>query len=366
MRVLFDHQTFLLQRYGGISRYFYELITRLAALPDVDLDLFMGIHINGYGLEKHRERFRRFSGIRRPELPHLLTLSLLADRLLFSRFARRSAPDIYHPTYFYPLAHDLKAKRVVTVFDMIYELYPGDYLPEDVTAPNKKEAVRRGDAVVCISESTKRDLLRLIPMPEEKVSVTYLANSMTASADGPSLFDFPYLLFVGKRGGYKNFARLLEAYAHSSRLRGDFHLVCFGGGQFGPSEIERIKGVGMEGKVHYVAGPDETLARLYRHASLLVYPSMYEGFGVPLLEAMHYGCPVVVSNTSSMPEIVGEGGIYFDPNSEAELTAAMEKVLFSDAVRSGITDAGRGREALFSWDRCVRETCDLYRSLLNS
>jgi glycosyltransferase involved in cell wall biosynthesis len=366
MRVLFDHQTFLLQRHGGISRYFFELITRLVAQPDARIDVFMGIHINDCGMNAYRDRFGRFFGLRRPELPHLLTASLMLDGFLFSLFARKSQPDIYHPTYFYNLVPELKAKRIVTVYDMIYELYPGDYSPDDVTASNKKEAVRRADGVICISESTKNDLLNFIPIPEERVRVIHLANSLTLVVDSPPVIQSPYVLFVGKRGGYKNFDRLLVAYAHSSRVRDDYRLICFGGGPFQPAEIERMKALAIEGRIEFVGGSDRLLANLYTFASLLVYPSLHEGFGMPPLEAMHYGCPVIVSKTSSMPEIVGEAGVYVDPNSEEQFITAMEEVLYKTDVRSAIIRAGHQREDLFSWDRCARETIAFYRRVLNS
>jgi glycosyltransferase involved in cell wall biosynthesis len=366
MRILYDHQTFLLQRHGGISRYFFELITRMAAQPEASVDLFMGIHINDCGMHGYRDRFQRYFGVRRPELPHLLTVSLMLDGFLFSRFARRSGPDIYHPTYFYNLVPELKAKRVVTVYDMIYELYPADYSPDDITAANKKEAVRRADKVICISESTKVDLLNVIPLAEEKVKVIHLANSLTLAVDSPRAVDSPYVLFVGKRGGYKNFARLLAAYAHSSRVCRDYRLMCFGGGPFQPAEIDRIRDLGVDERVEAVGGSDRFLANLYTYASLLVYPSLHEGFGVPPLEAMHYGCPVVVSNTSSMPEIVGEAGMYFDPRSEEQLITAMEEVLYNTGIRDAIVKAGHEREGHYSWDRCASETCALYRNVLAS
>lgn len=366
MKILYDHQTFLLQRFGGISRYFFELITRLVAKPDASVDMFMGIHINDCGLDAYRNRFGRFFGLRRPELPHLLSASLSLDGFLFSLFARKSQPDIYHPTYFYNLVPELKAKRVLTVYDMIYELYPGDYSPDDVTAANKREAVRRADGVICISESTKIDLLNFLPIPEERVRVIHLANSLTLTVDSPPVIQSPYLLFVGKRGGYKNFARLLTAYAHSQRVRNDFRLICFGGGAFQPDEIERLKALAVEGRVEVFDGSDRLLANLYANASLLVYPSLHEGFGMPPLEAMHYGCPVIVSKTSSMPEIVGEAGVYFDPHSDEHLTAAIEEILYSTNLRASMIRSGQQREGLFSWDRCAGETYSFYQRVLTS
>jgi glycosyltransferase involved in cell wall biosynthesis len=144
----------------------------------------------------------------------------------------------------------------------------------------------------------------------------------------------------------------------------DYRLICFGGGPFQPAEIDAMKNLGVEGRVEVVEGSDRLLANLYAFASVLVYPSLYEGFGIPPLEAMHYGCPVVVSNASSLPEVVGEAGRYFDPHFEEDLLKAMEDVLYDSGVRTAIIEAGHRREAQFSWERCVRETCEVYRGVL--
>lgn len=364
MKILFDHQTFLLQKHGGISRYFFELITGLLAKTDVTIDLFMGIHINGYGLEKYSARCDRFFGIRRPDVSHLLTLSLALNRLLFSKFAGKATPDIYHQTYFYDLASPPRVKRVVTVYDMIYELYPEIYAPHDKTAPNKNVAVSRADAIICISHSTKADLIRLLHVPEEKVKVVYLGNSLTQDVTTPPVVGRPYILYVGKRDAYKNFSLVLDAFARSARIRNNFVLVCAGGGEFDRSETDRITSLGITERVLRYGGSDDVLANLYRHAALLVYPSLYEGFGIPPLEAMHYGCPVVVSRASAIPEVVGDAGLYFDPHSREELAGAMERVVDDPVLCASLAAAGHSRERLFTWERCVQQTYQVYESLL--
>ena len=361
MKVLYDHQTFSLQQHGGISRYFYELIRRMS--NDADVSLFMGFHINDYGLEQSRSLFSRFFGIKLPLIPHTLTLRLMLNAFLLERFAARINTAIYHQTYFYNLVQGWKGNRVVTVYDMIYELYPQDYDVDDPTAKNKEIAVAQADFVICISEHTRQDLINILHVAPEKTGVVYLANSLMCEVLGSRRIASPYLLYVGKRGGYKNFHKLLTAFAHTPVLHCHFTLVCFGGGDFTPMERELMKHVDMNAQVQFVTGSDEVLANLYTYATAFIYPSEHEGFGFPPLEAMHYGCPVVVSNASSIPEVVGDAGVYFDPSSEADLAQKIQTVVSDDDLRSTLIRRGRARERLFSWERCARETLAVYKRL---
>src|SRR5439155_12251123 len=138
--------------------------------------------------------------------------------------------------------------------------------------------------------------------------------------------DRPYLLFVGNRGTYKNFDLLARTYARSDRLQREFDIVCFGG-QRESSHPARLEQLGIASRVQYFSGGDQVLANLYRHAFALVYPSKYEGFGIPPLEAMHYGCPVIASNAGSLPEVVADAGLMFDPNSEDDLLNKLYRLI---------------------------------------
>lgn len=363
MNILYDYQTFALQARGGISRYFYELICRIAADHMCSVSLFMGLHINEYGLQRVRARYRSFFGVKVPEVPHTLGLRLKVNELLFSRYAGREDGGVYHQTYFYNPLQTWKGKRVVTVYDMIYELHPENYRADDPTAKNKAAAVRQADAVICISENTRQDVMRILNVPREKTSVVYLANSLREDARGTSLVDQPYLLYVGKRGGYKNFDRLLQAYAQTAALRNNFKLISFGGGEFATDEMARIRLLGVADRVEVCSGTDRTLASLYAHATALVYPSLSEGFGIPPLEAMQYDCPVIVSNTSSIPEVVGNAGAFFDPKSVEDIAMQIESVLSDENLRRDLVARGRQRVKEFSWERCANETRLIYERL---
>jgi glycosyltransferase involved in cell wall biosynthesis len=175
----------------------------------------------------------------------------------------------------------------------------------------------------------------------------------------------PYLLFVGLRSGYKNFEGFVEAFAVSKKLKDRFHVVCFGGGAFSTTEKDNFKELGVEKYVHQVSGNDKMLVNYYRNATAFVCPSLYEGFGIPILEAMGLSCPVVCASTSSIPEVAGDAAVYFDPNDISSIQSVLENTLFNKDLLTDLKKRGLQREANFSWDICADETLSLYRSLLN-
>lgn len=362
MRILYDHQVFTWQRYGGISRYFYELITRMAAEPGVDVALFLGLFINRYGLERHCSSFSRFWGVRRPAIPKTNKIVSWVNGALFPGFLRRSDPDVYHATYYAPQRGALRGVRIVTVYDMIHERFPGVHPWYDRTARNKRRAVERADGIICISEATKRDVMEILGIPSDRIAVTYLGNSLRADDSGPAAPPGPYVLYVGQRVGYKNFDLLLQAVARSGQLRRNFRIICFGGGPLTRSERMRAGSLGVADRVQQISGTDAVLANLYRSAAVYVCPSFYEGFGIPTLEAMQLGCPVLVSNRSSLPEVAGDAGCYFDPENADDLSDKLEQVLGEESVRSRMISLGLEQAGRFSWNRCAQETLGFYRT----
>jgi glycosyltransferase involved in cell wall biosynthesis len=246
---------------------------------------------------------------------------------------------------------------------MIHELYPQQFSRRDPTARDKKKIVQNSDAVICISRSTKHDLMLYCNVPEERIKVIYLGNSLKLEVKSPRIVDAPYILYVGLRDGYKNFDLLLTAYARSEKINRDFKLVCFGGGQFNSHERSLIRSMNLGDKVFNYSGTDEPLANLYKYASAFIYPSLHEGFGIPPLEAMGYGCPVLVSNTSSVPEVVGQAGLYFNPTNVDDLTFQLDKILRDDMLRKDLIQQGYEQEKKFSWDRCAKETLKLYHQI---
>jgi glycosyltransferase involved in cell wall biosynthesis len=233
----------------------------------------------------------------------------------------------------------------------------------------KRAAIGRADHVICISENTRRDLLALYGLEPSRASVVTLGFSLQAGArdlEQPSPVEQPYVLFVGKRGGYKDFDTLLRAYAAAGAVAREHLLVCFGDAGFTRHELQTMDRLGVpRARVRHAAGDDTALAAHYRHASLFVYPSRYEGFGMPPLEAMAFDCPVVCSNAASLPEVVGDAADMFAAGDAEALCAAMTQVLESPERAAALREKGRARLARFSWDACARQTRAIYASVLD-
>lgn len=365
MKVAFDHQIFTIQTYGGISRY-YTILAEGLFRQQQDVRIFAGFHRNHYlseqtvNLVKGRRinKYAPKSGRIFQWLNHAISQPLL----------KLWQPDIIHETYYSTLPTlRTNAIRVTTVYDMIHELFAEQFSKSDNTTQWKKAAFERVDHIISISHSTKRDLVQLFGIDEQKITVVHLGVDLTAFKENRSVlsrFDRPFVLYVGGRGGYKNFVGFLNAFAGSAGLMSELDVIAFGGGRFNVVELQLIKKLGFkENQVRQVGGSDDVLSALYRQAIAFVYPSLYEGFGLPPLEAMASGCPVVSSNTSSIPEVVRESGVYFDPRNIAEMQSAIEKVVFSDDLKKDLVFSGYKNIEQFSWQKCTSETLSVYKRL---
>jgi len=368
MRIAFDYQIFALEAYGGISRYFNRLVEQLL-LQENEVKIFSPLHRNNYisklpsGVVQgyHLERFP-------PKTGRLI----MAYNRVASRYPIRAwQPHLLHETYyaFHSAAPD-HCPTVVTVYDMIHELFAEGFPAHDQTSKLKKMSVDRSEYVICISESTRKDLIRLFGTPEEKISVVHLGFEKFTHPDSKflpeePLSSRPYLLYVGSRSIYKNFNMMLKVIAASPRLRKDFNVVAFGGGRFSAAERELIASLRFDDQqVCQVSGSDDVLGRLYEHAFAFIYPSLYEGFGLPPLEAMAHRCPVISSNTSSMPEVIGDAAEYFTPSDMDDIRRAIEAVAYSGELRAKLVSSGTERLAHFSWEKCAQETLSIYHRLV--
>jgi len=368
MKIAFDHQAFTYQAYGGISRYFVRLAEGLLEAGE-DICILAPIHQNCYLNELPAEYVKGLKLNRFP--PKSSRLFSVVNRQVASVLASSYEPEILHETYY--AASSLRGifkARVLTVYDMIHEKFSSEFRSNDPTIRNKRLAVSRADHIICISHSTKKDLCQLFDVPKGKVSVVHLGFEKfnISREDVPSNKAVrPYLLYVGSRGGYKNFAGMLKAVASHPILRNTFDIVAFGGGRFNPTEMNLIRDLGFRKEdVRQIGGDDRKLGALYSGAAAFVYPSLYEGFGLPPLEAMAHNCPVVTSNTSSMPEVVGPAGEYFDPTDIDAQAEAISSVVFDSSRRDELIFEGQKRLDHFSWSRCASETRDIYRAVLSS
>lgn len=367
MRIAMDYQIFCLQAYGGISRYFVRLAEQFSKSSH-DVKIFSPLHCNEYlqgvdeGLVEGRRIAKSASKLMRP--------TILYNNFVANRKIEKWHPDVVHETYY--SVFDKRGRNipaVVTVYDMVHELFPSEFSKFGNISMRKRKAVERADHVICISESTRQDLIRLFAVDPGKISVVHLGfdNFVTGSPSTTILSPArrPYLLFVGNRGGYKNFSGFLRAFAASSRLKDEFDIIAFGGGGFSQTEKDMISGLAIHAQqVKQMGGSDVTLGELYRNASVFVYPSLYEGFGLPPLEALANGCPVALSNTSSMPEVVGEAGAYFDPASVENISTVIEELAFSPSLAQTLTGIGQERLKRFSWSNCADDTLAVYSKLV--
>lgn len=383
MRIAFDSQIFLLQKYGGISRYFYELAKELSNNNGVKQFIVAPFYINRY-IQKNESiniigcrSFFSFNLIlsnrylRKINLIYFYLIYFF--KLLIAHFFLISInPKIIHETYYSRFRIGRKkAIRILTVYDMIHEKFPEFFGIINGTTKLKKIAVERADHIICISESTRQDLMEILQVPESKITVVYLGyNPRTIDDDECSQFqhkytkaigDKPYIFFVGSRCGYKNFNRLVEALWASSIIQGGHKLVCFGGGSFSVDELHMFKNYGFaDESVIQLDGDDTQLNNLYANASIFVYPSIYEGFGMPPLEAMANGCPVACSKTSSLPEVVGDAAIFFDPLDVNSISKSVKEIITSEIIRKKLIENGRKQIVKFSWERCAIETQRVY------
>jgi glycosyltransferase involved in cell wall biosynthesis len=371
MKVDFDTQIFAAQEFGGISRYFASVAQAMRDNFSVDAQIVAPLHFNAY-LQALPKRYWMGRHVSRPA--QLSSLVRLASMGLSVPVHCARKADILHETYYFPLAMPSMARRrVVTVYDMIHEKRPESFPARDPIREWKRKTVARADHVLCISEYTRKDLLDIYGLPPERVSVVYLGyDSLERLLDAEPATAFrlrvlgsdePYILFVGQRGGYKNFSGLLKAYSSSAWLRQNFKLLCFGGGGLSETERADIHSLGLEKRVLQSGGPDAELARCYRHAALFVYPSCYEGFGIPPLEAMSLDCPLACSNATSIPEVAGDAAEYFDPDDFDSIRMAMERVLGSAEVSRDLLARGRMQRDRFSWRKCAEGTLGVYRQL---
>ncbi|WP_213878305.1 glycosyltransferase family 1 protein [Pseudomonas sp. dw_358] len=362
MRIAYDYQTFTQQTYGGISRYYVRLAEQLSA-DQQQVRIFAPFHRNRHVDELPKGLLQGTQLDKFP--PRTARLFSMWNRMVSKGSIDRWAPDVVHETYYAAKpSGDEHLPRVVTIHDMIHERFPQSFSRFDHSSDLKRASLARADHIICISQNTKRDLMELFGTPEEKISVIYHGFDQMKKA--PVHIDSapgtrPFLLYVGHRGGYKNFSGLVKAVASSERLLRDFDIVAFGGGGFTQEEQQMFTELKFkEGQIRQVGGSDENLGRLYDEAKAFVYPSVYEGFGLPPLEAMAHRCPVMSSNSSSMPEVISDAAAFFDPNNIDNIRDVLETELYSDTRLQDLVNKGVERLKHFSWDKCAKETLTAY------
>lgn len=357
MRVLYDFQAFN-QRIGGVSRYAISLIRNLPKdieplLPNILSD---NVYIKKYGV-KHRS----FAESNKSPLKGKVYITLNIMQSLWE--LKTTNFDIFHPLFCNPyyVGHTGNHKIVTTVHDLNFYTYP-EMLPNAEGVQHKMEVTcKDADAIICVSEETKQNLLKYIDIPEERCHVILEGCEQTLiHSNGARLHKEPYILYIGGRNGYKNFPRFLQAY---SKMETKVDLVCTGS-SWKPSEIELINRLGIKNRIFQKFVTDDELGNLLCNAEFFVYPSLAEGFGLPILEAARCHCPCVVSDLMCFHEVAGDTALYFNPKSVDDITKTLEKAI-SDAARlKHLADLGQENLKNFTWKKTAEETAEVYRSLV--
>ena len=368
IKVLFDHQCFVQQQFGGVSRYHYHLIRELNRMKNVEAKLSLKYSNNFYINEDKTFKVNRFFPGKK--LYFKRTILDYLNRYVTNHELKRGAFNLFHPTYYNPYFLKLLGGKpfVVTVYDMIHEIYPEISNAIDKTLIYKKEIIARASVIIAISESTKADLMRLYKVPAEKIEVVYLASSINKDMSSENIrkkLPRKYLLYVGNRNFYKNFKTLLLAIENVLRTDKDLFLIIAGGEKISPEELKLFSEKDIQNKVIHFPADDFTLATLYTNAIAFVFPSLYEGFGIPALEAMNCDCPVIMSNRSSLPEVGGDAALYFDPENIDDIREKILLLISDTELRQQQIKRSINQREKFSYSKTAFETLNIYEKLLN-
>lgn len=360
MNILFDDQIFSMMTHGGVARYHYELIKSLNNMNvDTQLPLFFSnnYYIRKKDISSHLNSLPFNFKLFNRTLPHF-------NRYFVERAILRQNYDVFHPTNYdvYFLEKIKKKPFVITVHDMITEIYDKDNYINKI----KRKLIQKADKIIAVSENTKKDILKFVSIDETKIDVVYHGYTLISDDEltkSKKNNYVPYFLYVGGRQHYKNFEFLLKAFAVISQ-KYRVNLICTGS-LFTKKEEYLLHQYQVDDLVKaYVFKNDRDMYQLYRNAISLVYPSLYEGFGMPILEAFAFGCPVLLSKSSCFPEIAQDAGLYFSPSEIDSLIFSMEQIIFDNTLRECLINKGHKRVSQFSWEKTAESTIDVYKSVI--
>ena len=359
----------------GVNNYLYNLIKNM--INNGKADEISLIHYE----RSDDPIYSQVNDIIIPEIPLKLTSAIGIPQAV-----KNADIDILHvPVHWYnqitPFVLNRKIKKVLTIHDLTPILFPEMHTREtNLTWKSSLKFIKnRTNIVICDSISTKNDCIKLLKIPEKRLRVIPLSadeqykplknkEQIYNELKREYNINSPFILFVGTLEKRKNVPTLIKSFYKLKKSKLDHKLVIVGGKGWKYTKIfDLIEDLNLKDEViftDYVS--DEDLVKLYNTADLFVYPSLYEGFGLPPLEAMACGCPVITSNTSSLPEVVGDAGIMIDPNDIDGLTESMHKILTDQDLREEMSRKSLERAEMFSWKKAARETWNVYEDALTN
>lgn len=404
MKILYDFQTFTIQKYGGISRYFYELFSYYYKTKILEPMIIIK-HSENENLKKLD--FIKLESYK--DLSTFLSESNILKRYFYKiliKFHSYNYPsmyeknrqniikilknkdyDLFHPTYYdtYFIPYLNNTPFVLTVHDMIHEVFKDLFkeLNDLSFIKKKKELILKANKIIAVSENTKNDIIKLYNIPSEKIEVIYHGNSLDTNFNSYKIKDnfeinlrlytflknylpLPdkYILYVGNRTIYKNFNFFLYSIYPLFKEDSQLYLILAGGQSLNENEINLINRLNIREKIIRFDIDDLILSYLYSNALCFVFPSLYEGFGLPILEAFSCNCPVVCSNTSSLPEVANNAAIYFDPKDQEDILIKIKTVIENRDLRRDLIEKGKQRLSFFSWENCAKKTFEVYKKVL--
>ena len=359
-----DNSIFTFQKAGGVSVYWYELLKRL---------FNENHHFDTTLIEMCEQSINIFG-----KNLNYSSVSILDENSLFPKFqrylpfAKKIKPkSIYHSSYF-RTSYQKDIINIITIYDFAHDLgFSSGFPKKYANIWQKKQGILNADGIICISENTKVDLLKLYPqIDEDKIAVIHLAVGdefkilYTAceirEINESNLEDVnkPFIVYIGARVSYKNFGVAVETL----KVLNDYNLIIVGGGELSNKEYQHLQQLLPNRFLHLNNIHSAQLNALYNKAFCLIYPSRYEGFGIPLIEAMKSGCPVITTNYASIPEVVGQAGLMVD-KIVADSFIKKIKYLENPANRNTVINKGVEQALLFSWDKCYKETVSFYQKI---
>lgn len=370
MKLLIDGDVYSWHPGGGISRVFNELIPRFVR-RGLDVEVCVRKYVPqgriGVGVVPYLSVIPQLNHRSRP-WKLMYPLAKYLNPWLEKTFWRTRKGDIFLSTYY--TTPPVNAPHVCIIHDMIFELFPESFDQEtcQTTIFLKQKAVALADSVACVSDNTRRDLIRLLHVPETKCLTIYNGGPPACLNTAPLNMEFlskPYLLYVGDyKLRYKNFNFMLECIGKTQNSEiASLHLVVAARAQPSKADLLRYQQWVPPDRLHFIVSPsDQLVGSLYRQCVAFIYPSLYEGFGLPVLEALSEGAPVVCSNASSLPEVGGSSVQYFDPMSSVQFEVALIAAI-SEGRNDVVVAKRKKQAALFSWENAARAYIEVFCSI---
>lgn len=354
MKILYDHQMFSMQKYGGVTRYFCNLIQNLPQEMSYELPI----------MYSENQYLKEMLGLNPKQISFLS--SFRVKRRIYYFFNNRNSNkqilnnkfDLFHPSYYSTyFLKSIKKPFVLTVHDMIHEKFHDLFSSYDKTTEYKKNLIDKAKHVIAVSQCTKNDIVDLFDVNPDKVSVIHHGYESFATPVN-RLFD-SYILYVGDRKNYKNFIFFIKSVTPLLIQNRDLKIICTGM-PFSKEELLLFSKNRIQNQLIQLSVNDRQLASLYKYALLFVYPSLYEGFGIPILEAFKNECPVCLSDASCFPEVAGKAACYFDPYDRDSILSAVSRVIEDEEYANTLRNRGLIKVKEYSIKKMVDSTCDIY------